>query len=82
MLKLNDFEHQVNPKEEIVVDKFDPQFEMVFYFKKYGSGKWVFKINEHADEVFSCLNEKCYVRDKDSAKSFFSGEENKSHETS
>lgn len=55
---------------------------MVFYFKKYGSGKWVFKINEHADEVFSCLNEKCYVRDKDSAKSFFASEEHKSNESS
>lgn len=76
LLKLGAFEYQINPKNEIVCDRYDPQFEIVLYFKKHqsGSDKWVFKINEHADEVYSCLNEKFYVRDKDTNTKLFQSE--------
>lgn len=37
---------------------------MVLYLRKYPTGKWILKISEHTDEVYSCLNEKCYIVEK------------------
>ena len=66
LLKINDFEYGVNPTDQILYDEKDPQFSMILYMKKYPEGQWVLKINEHSDEVFSCLNEKCYLKNKQS----------------
>ena len=49
--------------------------------KKYPAGQWILKINEHADEVFSCLNEKCYLKNKQSKEmSSFSSKKPKEEE--
>ena len=74
LLKINDFEYGVNPTDEIVYDDKDPQFSIIFYLKKYPKGKWVLKIGEHADEVFSCLHEKCYLKNKNQQTSSYSSQ--------
>lgn len=37
---------------------------MVLYLKKYPNDQWIIKINENSDAVFSCLGEKCYLKNK------------------
>ena len=32
--------------------------------KKYPQGKWILKVNENSDALFSCLNEKTHLIDK------------------
>lgn len=64
MLKLGDFEYGINSRDEIIYDDKDPQFSFIFYFRKYPDGQWVLKVNENADSVFSCLSEKCYLKNK------------------
>ena len=35
MLKLNDFEYGINSHDEILYDNKDPQFNIIFYLRKY-----------------------------------------------
>lgn len=64
LLKLNEFQYGVNGSETILFDKSDPQFTLVLYLKKYPKDQWIIKINENSDAVFSCLGEKCYLKNK------------------
>lgn len=45
-------------------DQSDPQFSLVLYLKKYPKDQWIIKVNENSDAVYSCLGEKCYLKDK------------------
>jgi hypothetical protein len=45
-------------------DNVDPQFSLVLYLKKYPADLWIIKINENTDAVFSCLSEKCHMKNK------------------
>ncbi len=45
-------------------DQTDPQFTLVLYLKKFPKDQWIIKINQGSDAVYSCLAEKCYLKDK------------------
>ena len=64
LLRLNNFEYPINGEQTILYDKTDPQFSLVLYLRKYPKDQWVIKTNEDTDALFSCLEEKSYMKDK------------------
>ena len=64
LLRVNNFEYPVNGSQTIIYDQKDPQFALILYLKRYPQDQWVVKINENADAVFSCMEEKTYMKNK------------------
>jgi len=64
LLRLNEFEYSINGSEKITYDDNDPQFSLVLYLKKYPNDQWIVKANENTDAIFSCLSEKCHMKNK------------------
>ena len=64
LLKLNEFQYGVNGSQQILYDQTDPQFSLILYLKKYPKDTWIIKTNENSDAIFSCLEEKCYMKNK------------------
>jgi len=63
-LWLNVFKYSINGNEKIMYDNHDSQYALVLYLTKYTTDQWIVKINENTDAVFSCLSEKCYLKNK------------------
>jgi hypothetical protein len=68
LLRLNNFEYPINGSQTILFDRTDPQFSLVLFLKKYPNDQWIIKINENTDAVYSCLEEKSYMKNKNPQK--------------